>query len=872
MGTAGVMSEASTAARGWEGQATPSWAPLRIDMESDEWDRILATALPVFVVTLDADGAPEFFSESYLSYTGLTVEQARNWLDHQVVHPDDHARARTGWDEFLSKDGSYRSELRLRRFDGEYRWFLVQGMAVRGENGRIERRITTGIDIHAPKRFDGRQPLSLELASAVSGDGSEVGFDLSAVLAATARRAVELLGDGCTIQLLSDDGETLTLGAAHHRDARALDLMRDIFAVHSNPAREGLPALVLSASEPLFLPHVNEAVVRSASNPHLHPLFDLVGMSSAIALPIRAGDKVLGTLTCSRDRGSPGYREEDVLVAQELGSRAALAIQHAKNLAALALSESTYRRLAESIPACVLVTARGGAIEYCNGFALDYVGLSLEYFQEHGWPAIIHPGDIERAGAGWRKAMRSGNEYANEFRMRRHDGVFRWHLGRTLRIANERGEAERFVNIAIDIHDRRQAEDRQRLRMEASDLAAHPFDAAATLARFASVVVPRLADSAATFVRADDGASITAMSHDDPSMEPNAREAILELVGTGAGRASLERALLAGESYLCANVGADESETRANGAGSASAGRLEPSSFMVTPLKWQERIFGALTLVNFDPYRRFTPDDLALAEDLAEKASAAMENARLYEEATQTAIELREANRAKDDFLGLVSHELRTPITVILGDAAVLRRRATQLDDESRASALQDIHSEAERLNRIIENLLMLARLEHESEETEPIDASRVLGSTVERFRRQSPGRQVTLSDETDGAFVNASAFAIEHALLNLLSNADKYSPVVASIEVSADRLDDQVVISVADRGAGVPDGEFDRIFEPFFRSGAASVTSGVGIGLTVCRRLIEANGGHIWAESRNGSGLIVTFALPTVNFDAIET
>jgi signal transduction histidine kinase len=227
----------------------------------------------------------------------------------------------------------------------------------------------------------------------------------------------------------------------------------------------------------------------------------------------------------------------------------------------------------------------------------------------------------------------------------------------------------------------------------------------------------------------------------------------------------------------------------------------------------------------------------------------------------------KQANAAKDQFLGLVSHELRTPLTTIRGNADVLVREHERLDPETRQQALADIASESERLQRIVDNLLLLARLEQgETPEAEPVLVIREINKVVSRHQRQHPDRKFQVHARHKPRPVLFSATYLDQVLDNLLSNAEKYSPPGEPIEIEIDRTPDRVVVRVVDRGPGIDESEQDRVFDPFYRGNAArDSTMGIGIGLSVCKRLVESQGGEIRARNRAGSGAEFEFSLPVV-------
>jgi PAS domain S-box-containing protein len=224
---------------------------------------------------------------------------------------------------------------------------------------------------------------------------------------------------------------------------------------------------------------------------------------------------------------------------------------------------------------------------------------------------------------------------------------------------------------------------------------------------------------------------------------------------------------------------------------------------------------------------------------------------------------LERAIEAKDEFLSLISHELRTPITTIYGGARLLGSRGDALDDESRREVLADIEQETDRLRRIVEDLLVLSRLEYDQPiMTEPVLVQRIAERVADAARKR--GRRVDINVPSDFDAVAADATYLEQVLRNLVSNADKYSPAGSPILITARHLNGEALISVLDEGRGVPVDEADRIFDRFYRSEQNdSHIGGAGIGLAVCRRLIEAQSGRIWAGPRESGGLTVSFTLP---------
>lgn len=250
----------------------------------------------------------------------------------------------------------------------------------------------------------------------------------------------------------------------------------------------------------------------------------------------------------------------------------------------------------------------------------------------------------------------------------------------------------------------------------------------------------------------------------------------------------------------------------------------------------------------------------AIVIDVTEQKRSEAERERLL-------AEMRHANELKDEFLGILSHELRAPITTIMGASRVLAQWFDRLDTTTRQEVLNDLREQAERLHSVVDDLLALARAElgrMEIEDREPVNLSRVIQATVGALRSRKPAREVLLNLKPRTPLALGASAYVRQVLQNLLANADKYSPPDTPIEVTT-RTEggEAVVVSVLDRGPGIPADEMHKIFERFYRSrGTGARVPGMGLGLTVCKRLVEAMGGRVWAAPREGGGLEVSFSL----------
>ena len=531
----------------------------------------------------------------------------------------------------------------------------------------------------------------------------------------------------------------------------------------------------------------------------------------------------------------------------------------------LRVSEERYRSLAETLPAMVSMLTPDGHMTYVNRRWADYTGVDLEELNARGLEAITHREDMPRLRGAWDKSRMSGMPIELDYRVLRADGVYRWHFWRALPIRDAYGRITRWLGTTTDIDDRKRAEDAQEFLADATALLASSLNYEAALRNLVGLVVPRVADIAAIDVFEADGSvrRIASRALDD------VKQRLLDEIHVRDWPVGNDRdqrvtdVLLAGRSIFFSDVSAWR-ERLAGYVDASEAREFGAKSLMIVPLRARNQTIGVLSLITAESSRRFNMSDLAVAEELGRRAGIAVDNARLYQDAQLSADELRKANAAKDEFLGLVSHELRTPITTIYGNAQVLRHRAQHLDEETRDSALADIEQEADRLHRIIDNMLVLARAEAQHNvQTEPLLLQHAIAHIVDAHQRRYPDREVTIDCPADLPPVAAEPTYFEQVLTNLLNNAEKYSPPGRPVQVTATHDDGRIAIRVLDRGRGIEPEEAERIFTAFYRSSRTShEASGAGIGLAVCKRLVEAQGGNVWAAPREDGGTEVGFAL----------
>ncbi len=245
------------------------------------------------------------------------------------------------------------------------------------------------------------------------------------------------------------------------------------------------------------------------------------------------------------------------------------------------------------------------------------------------------------------------------------------------------------------------------------------------------------------------------------------------------------------------------------------------------------------------------------------------ETRQLREQLEQTVAQLASAIAAKDEVLGLISHELRTPLTTLLGNASYLGRHAREMTGDEVLEFAAEMRRDARRLYSVVENMLVLSRLgTGETIETEPVRVNRIVDEVVAEFRERAPARAFDVSIQGDIPLGLANPTYYQQILGNLLSNADKYSPAGGSIRVTVAERDGRIETSVLDSGAGIPADDVEHVFSPFFRSRQHSTFHGLGLGLTVCQRLVELQGGTISVRNLTEGGCSFQFTIPVAEVD----
>jgi len=268
-------------------------------------------------------------------------------------------------------------------------------------------------------------------------------------------------------------------------------------------------------------------------------------------------------------------------------------------------------------------------------------------------------------------------------------------------------------------------------------------------------------------------------------------------------------------------------------------------------------------------FKKDGKDELTIAQErllkaYSDLAAVAIESILLNEEAHNAQI-LRDTEKLQTALLNSVSHDLRTPLVSIIGVLSSLQAEGMNLDDEAKTKLVKVAWEEAERLNHLITNLLDVSRVEAGAIRIlkQSSDVQDLVGTALEQLGDRTNSRPIEVDIPTELPFVLVDFGLIVQTLVNVIDNALKYSPAGSPIEIKARSVEKEIQIAVADRGFGIPPQDLLQVFDKFYRIEHPGSVTGTGLGLSICKGIVEAHGGRITAENREGGGTIIRLILP---------
>jgi PAS domain S-box-containing protein len=602
----------------------------------------------------------------------------------------------------------------------------------------------------------------------------------------------------------------------------------------------------------------------------------------------------------------PEILRSKVAVLLDLHEKNAQLRRQAEQLALQELAElrretaERYRQLADAMPQIVWTADPSGDTTYLNLRFLEYTGQRLDV-KPVAWIEFVHPDEMLETLRRRKESLVTGEIFEHEYRLRAADGSYRWHLGRAVPIRDAEGGIDFWIGTATDIDDHKRIEQAQRFLLEAGVELARSLDSRASLERVAALAVPRIAD-----VCRFDTDDVSCTEADlmptricVPMVAHGQIHGSITLEVTDSDRRfdnrDLDTALaLAQRSALAVENSRLYEEAEHRGRAARALETIADGVVLLDRdgivLLWNHAAEAITGVASADAVGRNAAETLpgyAAASDRIPRDGSRPEtipvdvdgrelwlsfSAVEFDEGTVYAFrdltEDRALEQMRSDLVATVSHELRTPLAAIYGAAVTVRRDDIEPGDETRDRLLDIIESESNRLAEIVNDLLLASHLDSGRLQLtiETVDPKALTAGVVEAARTHLPdGVTLELAAPRSLPAVRADEQQLRQVLVNLVENAVKYSPDGGPVEVRLRRDEDHVLWQVSDRGLGIPPSERRRVFEKFYRLDPHMTRGigGTGLGLYICRELVNRLDGRIWVESNNGKGSTFCVQIP---------
>ncbi len=398
---------------------------------------------------------------------------------------------------------------------------------------------------------------------------------------------------------------------------------------------------------------------------------------------------------------------------------------------------------------------------------------------------------------------------------------------------------------------------------EASKLLSSSLDYQTTLNTIAHLAVPKIGDWCTVDIFEKNKIKQVSVAHKDPKKVKWAKELRKNRPIDMDAPTGLPHILKTGKSELYAHI--SDEMLKASSQDEKDYELMKSLGFksaMIVPLFSQKKPIGAITFVTTETRRHYNQADLLMAEELATRASVAIENARLYK-GSQEAITLR------DDFISVASHELKTPVTSVKMFTQVLKRHSEQIGDMKAVSHLTKMDKQINKLTELIYDLLNVAKIQAGRMEfrQQLFDFDKAVKEVIDVLQQSSDKHELIIEGRT-GKKVYGDEERIGQVVNNLVSNAIKYSPRAIKVLINLSTDKKNVQVSVQDFGIGMSQEHFERIFERFYRvyDNNDKTFPGLGIGLYISSEIVKRHGGKFWVDSVPNQGSIFSFSIPIDN------
>ena len=707
---------------------------------------------------------------------------------------------------------------------GEERWSLVKAQAVTNEAGEVMMVVNIFHDITDLKRAELGQRLLAETSKVMAKE-----VDLPTRLNELAHLIVPSLADWCAIDLL-DENNKLQRVAVVHPDPQMIEWaheMHERFPPDSNAPGGAYQAIRTNQSQ--YIPVFTEEMIERIESPEARQLLRNLKISSVIIVPLVARGHTLGTLSLIWAESDHYYTADDLALTEELARRAALALDNAR------LYDESQRL---NIELEEKVLKRTTQLQRTN------LRLSRE---------------VEERKLAEEKYRRLNIELEERVLERTHQ------------------QENTNLKLQREIFERQLVDDALRLALQKTR-ELYEISKTMGMVNTPDELLQALLSSShlESAIRASVGIFDRIWQKDGSA--PAACTILTAwnrqpetLLYIGQQMTLVEYGLIepysGHEPLLIADI---QSDPRVSNAMRQRLMGIGVVGSILFPLIAGGEWYGILSL-HFDQIIAINATDIRHLQGLVDEVAMGIHNFILLKTEAQARQEAEKANNLKLKFLAMISHELRTPLTSIKGFSTTLLADDVEWKPENQRDFIETINAEADKLSDLIEQLLDLSRLEAGTIRINPrpVQWSQILVTSLAQLNALTINHHLGVEEPpSDLPMLNVDVVCVSQVITNLVSNSVKYSPRDTTITLSVKKLSDQfVIVQVLDEGEGIPPEDRSRVFEAFQQlDHERRRTQGAGLGLAICRGLIEAHGGRIWVDEHPGDGTTLSFTLPTAD------
>ena len=764
------------------------------------------------------------------------------FLEHVV--PDDRASVDAAFQAAVASGTAWDIECRIRRADGVERWIWTRALIQLDGQGQVEWMLGIVGDQTERKRAESLQAGQKHVLEKVAA-----GEALPDVLQAVCRLVQQQEpGVICSLLLPGEPGQHPGLAVGPSLPATFL---RGLQGLRTHAPYAGSCWQPLHCAQVVVVPDV---AANETFAPEWRALLGGHGLRASRSIPVfgESGTVLASLAIYHREPCDRAPDEELVSAATHL---AAIAIERARAERQVVRSEERFRTLVTATSQVVWGSTPEGEVNEASPTWIEYTGQMNGEWRGWGWIEAVHPDDREPTATAWRDALAARTLVDVDYRLRRHDGEYRWATVRGAPLLDADGRVREWIGTITDIHERRTAEARLRLLYAVSEATREAIDPIAVMAATTRLLGEHLVVTRCAYADVEADNDRVTVRHDwtVPGAASVVGEYSLDQFGS---RTAAE--LRGGRTLVVRDV--DREMTQADGARMFDA--LGIKAVVACPLVKAGRLV-ALMAVHQSAPRNWTAHEVALVEQVVERCWAHIERVRAAEA-------LREADRRKDAFLATLAHELRNPLAPIRTGLQVMKMSGD--DGEASERSRHMMERQVEHMVRLVDDLMDVSRITRDKVELrrERVQLTAVLGKAVETSRPllDGMGHTVTLTLPAHPVVVDADPTRLAQVFANLLNNAAKYSERNGHVRLSVEREGGDAVVAVQDSGIGIAADQLHRIFEMFTQvdQSLEKTQGGLGIGLTLVKRLVEMHGGRVEAQSEGpGRGSRFVVRLPVV-------